>query len=395
MSSVRRSTVQSREGFTLIEMLVVISIIAVLLGLLLPAVQKAREAASRAQCANNLKQIGIAWQSYHQQQGYFPTAGAGDLMAPTYYTPNTAGGSTGVIVGQGGSTAASYPMPGWQQAAGWGFQILPFLGADNIWLGGAASNTVSQKVQAAIAPPLKTYFCPSRRGPSRNTFTISTYTNGASFPTQAQYNNSNYKFTLPATFTVALCDYAACNGNAVPGTVNASPPYSTITGNAGVVSLIAGNGICLSNPWTSTIVVNGSTHHTMTRNTVQVSDITDGASYTLMLGEKALNGRLGTVPWEDDLGYFSGFGPTTGGTTTYGINFNTIRFTAPSLLPIRDDELRGASGGAFGSPHPGTWNAVMADGSIRSIAYAIDPSVYAALGSISGREIISDLDITP
>ncbi len=373
MSSVRPSTAQSREGFTLIEMLGVIAIIAVLLGLLLPAVQKARESASRAQCANNLKQIGIAYQSYLAQQGYFPTAGGGDLMAPTYYTPGTGGGQGG------GTTASAYPMQGWQQGAGWGFQILPFLGSDNIWLGGSATNTVAQKVTGAIAPPLATYFCPSRRSPTRGTFL------NANWPTEATFSVAGYSTLTGTTVRVGLCDYAACNGNALPGTATGS----TISGSIGTVNLVPGNGIVQSNPW---VAVSGG-GYTITRSTVQITDIVDGASYTLMLGEKALNAKLGPVGSEDDQGYFSGFGPF--GTNTVGTNFNTIRFTAPTLLPIRDDELRGASGGAFGSPHPGTWNAVMADGSIRSLSYTIDPSVYAALGSISGREIISDLDITP
>lgn len=130
LSSLRSGPRHGRHGFTLIELLVVIAIIAVLIGLLLPAVQKVRDAANRIQCANNLKQIAIACHSYGDAQGKLPPY------------------STGALAGENPNVQASAH-----------YLILPYLEQDNLYAKGvtATGQTLSFLVRTGV---VKSYYCP-------------------------------------------------------------------------------------------------------------------------------------------------------------------------------------------------------------------------------------------
>lgn len=133
-----------RHGFTLIELLVVIAIIGVLVGITVPAIQKARAAMANLACKNNLRQLALACQTHHDQFETLPHGGYGFQYLPSYSTPGT-------------------PYVGSMQAAGPFFQMLPYIEGDAAWRGGGAT-TVAQCQQVAVTTPNPLLFCSTRPG---------------------------------------------------------------------------------------------------------------------------------------------------------------------------------------------------------------------------------------
>ena len=294
-----------RHGFTLVELLTVIAIIGVLVGLLLPAVQRVRESVRAASCQNQLRQIGLAFQTHLSIQQSFPTGG-NEWWTP----PNFIGGS---------------PAMGAKQDASWAYQILPYIEQKAAWSPTGADDAARKT--AAIAALIPTYFCPSRRGPQSVTYTSSGYDLGGPL------------FGLELTH--GLIDYAGSN--------------------------LGGTGL---------MVQAGSDRQAQPR---RAADVTDGLSKTLAVAEKRLNlAHLGERQQDDNEGF------------TAGWDEDTVRRT--DLAPDRDYSGSQDGGELFGSSHPSSFNAVFADGSVRGLAYTIDPTVFQSLGDIKdGRSLSSEV----
>lgn len=313
---------EQKTGFTLVELLVVIAIIGILIAMLLPAVQAAREAARRMSCSNNLKQIGIACLAHESAIGYFPTGGWGPIWIGD---PDRGTGK--------------------DQPGSWAYNILPYMEQLSVYempADGSPDSISSEQVangQAMCEIPIVTMYCPSRRAAINYPYVL-----GDSWqPINGHHDEK-----------MARNDYVANAGDGTDHTY--SRPLSYAQANTFA--------------WGS---LSGSTGVITQRSTMKISGITDGTSQTYLIGEKYLVPNF----------YTTGSGGGDNHSMYQGFDRDMVRWTTatePECKPKQD--TYGWNGMLnFGSAHPSGFNMAMCDGSVRSIAYNIDRQVHANLGN--------------
>lgn len=313
------------RAFTLIELLVVIAIIGILIALLLPAVQAAREAARRLQCQNNLKQLGLAMINHENTYGFFSSGGWGWLWTGD---PDRGAGK--------------------EQPAGWNYAILPFMELQAIHeLGsdGRPDVITAQQRNGAVRRdqmPLVLFVCPSRRAAL-----IYPRPRGMSYYNGGQISRAG------------VIDYAANAGDTDPRW------YSGPTSIAAAASF----------DWNQN-GAQGNTGISYARSEIRVADISDGTTHTYMLGEKYLQPDSYSDGWDsaDDFGMYE------------GCAHDTYRWCSHSRLPMQDTPGY-ASPDRFGSAHYSSYNAVLCDGSVQTVSYSIDAKVHAMLGNRADGQV--------
>jgi prepilin-type N-terminal cleavage/methylation domain-containing protein/prepilin-type processing-associated H-X9-DG protein len=358
MLDTRLSRRESASAFTLVELLVVISIIGVLMSLLLPAVQSAREAGRRTQCLNNLKNLGVATQLHLEKTKRYPTGGWGERW------PGDPDRGTGD-----------------KQPGGWVYNLLPYLEQEALHNNGlaAASATIKQAaVSKLVSIPLALMNCPSRRGAQLYTLD----------PIRAIWDPSNTGTgdqTISGVSTVARGDYAANAGVRYDSTnPNGKAEGCTIDQGEYPHSYAAAN-VKTPSPWLN-ITWTGVIYQ---RSSLSDASVKDGTSHTYLFGEKFVDRthyESGKYKSDDDTMY-SGMGNDNYRTTFVDTTSSTT--ASPTMLNDTVDAT-GALVCVFGSTHSGIVNFAFCDGSTKSVSISIDPVMHRYLGERNDRQIIDD-----
>jgi prepilin-type N-terminal cleavage/methylation domain-containing protein/prepilin-type processing-associated H-X9-DG protein len=317
-----------RHAFTLLEVLVVIAIIAGLVGLLIPAVQKVRESANRIRCVNNLKQMGLALHAHHDQVGQFPPA----------YTWNEA---LAIKQAPGGTRLYDRPppmafvetiWPGW----GWAALLLPYLEQDVLFRQiDLNASTVGTQAAAVRTTKLSIYTCPSDT--ATGVYTV-------------------YTLQGAPLLEAATNSYVGCYG---------AGSYTRYDPGIGIITAPhLGNGLFIRN------------------GALQFKDITDGASNTLAIGERAA--LFCQTPWVGAID--QGTVRTTPNAPVYQSSIHPPQLMMMSRVGFKPLNDPWSEPYEFFTPHGAGMNALFADGSVHVIRDSISQDVFRAIATRAGND---------
>ncbi len=325
-----------RHGFTLVELLVVIAIIGILVALLLPAIQAAREAARRSQCTNNLKQLSLGVINHESAHKQLPSSGLGYRWV--------------------GDPNYGY---GRKQPGGWIYNTLPYIEEQTIHdmglgIGSNWNDPARKKIFAErAAMTIKTLICPSRRsgGPYGS-------------PSAVGFRNQD------STTHNARSDYAGNVGDgpspAFPGGPNSLEDTESATWESYQIPFVY-------KPY-STDATGIFTYWSFNR----LKAITDGLSKTYCVGEKWLGYDM----------YDNGLSGGDDQVMYHGMDRDNLRFGKASMPPIPDTAIDKDYDGHFGSAHSGVVLMGMCDGSVHGISYDIDPVMHGRLANRKDGEVV-------